>query len=176
MIKEAAEFASRAHEGCVRKGTDIPYITHPFETAVIVSELTDDEEVISAALLHDVIEDAGTKKEELEELFGPRVASLVVFASEDKSKPWYERKKSRIEGLKDASHEDRIICLADKLSNLRSTVADRMLKGEKVWEKFNVKDKRAQEWYYRTVFDHLGEFKDEPAYKEYERLLEELFG
>ncbi len=175
MIREAAEFASKAHDGCVRKGTNIPYITHPFETAVIVSELTDDEEVISAALLHDVIEDAGTTKEELEELFGPRVASLVASASEDKSRPWYERKKSRIDALKDASLDDKMICFADKLSNLRSTLSDRMVKGEKVWEKFNVTDKRAQEWYYREILRHMEEFRDEPVYREYEKLLEELF-
>ena len=59
MIKEAAEFADRAHQGVFRKGTEIPYITHPMETAAIVTAFTDEPEMIAAALLHDVIEDAG---------------------------------------------------------------------------------------------------------------------
>lgn len=58
MIKEAAEFADRAHQGVFRKGTEIPYITHPMETAAIVTAFTDEPEMIAAALLHDVIEDA----------------------------------------------------------------------------------------------------------------------
>ena len=67
MIKKAAEFAKRAHDGVYRKGTQIPYITHPMETAAIVTAFTDEPEMIAAALLHDVIEDAGVTKEELEE-------------------------------------------------------------------------------------------------------------
>ena len=49
MIGEAAAFADKAHKGAFRKGTMIPYITHPMETAVIVSAFTDDEEIIAAA-------------------------------------------------------------------------------------------------------------------------------
>ena len=85
MIGEAAAFADKAHKGAFRKGTKIPYITHPMETAVIVSAFTDDEEIIAAALLHDVMEDAGVTREELEDTFGSRVADLVVDESEDKS-------------------------------------------------------------------------------------------
>lgn len=62
MIKEAAEFADRAHQGVFRKGTEIPYITHPMETAAIVTAFTDEPEMIAAALLHDVIEDAGLQE------------------------------------------------------------------------------------------------------------------
>ena len=59
------------------KGSNIPYMTHPAETAVIVAMMTEDEEVITAALLHDVIEDAGITEEEIKDKFGARVASLV---------------------------------------------------------------------------------------------------
>ena len=59
MVEKAAVFAARCHEGTYRKGTQIPYIVHPLETAVIVSVMVSDEELICAALLHDVVEDAG---------------------------------------------------------------------------------------------------------------------
>ena len=74
MIEEAAAFAAQAHHGTFRKGTQIPYITHPMEAAVIVSGFTDDPEMIAAALLHDVVEDTGVTEEEIRERFGSRVA------------------------------------------------------------------------------------------------------
>ena len=102
MIRQAAGFAKQANEGKMRKGTAVPYIVHPMDTGVIVSRMTDDPEVISAALLHDVIEDAGVTKEELEERFGSRVAELVAAESEDKSRTWKERKQATIDRLTDA--------------------------------------------------------------------------
>ena len=57
MIDKAREFATKAHDGQFRKGTKRPYIVHPIEVGDIVSTMTTDEEVISAAILHDTIED-----------------------------------------------------------------------------------------------------------------------
>ena len=70
------------------------------ETAAIVTAFTNEPEMIAAALLHDVIEDAGVTKEELEEKFGSRVAFLVESESEDKSRSWMERKGTTVEHLK----------------------------------------------------------------------------
>ena len=176
MVQEAARFAAAVHEGKVRKGTRIPYISHPLEAAVIVAGITGDEEVISGALLHDVIEDAGVTYDELRDRFGRRVADLVLAESEDKTKTWEERKAATIEHMKTAAREVKIICLGDKLGNLRSTAADRLLKGESVWQKFRVKDKAMHEWYYRGVLENLGEFRAENAYREYVRLVEQIFG
>lgn len=68
MIDKAIEFAVRAHEGQYRKGSMRPYILHPIEVADIVSAMTDDVEVISAAYLHDTIEDCpGVTRELLAE-------------------------------------------------------------------------------------------------------------
>ena len=141
MVKKAAEFARKVHEGKLRKGSMVPYIVHPFEAAVIVSGMTDDPEVISAALLHDVIEDAGISYEELKMQFGSRVADLVLAESEDKSRTWKERKSATIEKLRSAGRAEKLICLGDKLSNLRSTAADMLLRGDGVWQKFRVTDK-----------------------------------
>ena len=69
-----------------------------------------------------------------------------------------------------------MICLADKLSNLRSTAADYLLKGDEVWKKFRVTDKREHEWYYRGVFAKLSELSGESAYGEYRELMEMVFG
>lgn len=115
MIDRAIEFATKAHEGQFRKGTRRPYIVHPIEVGDIVSTMTTDEEVISAAILHDTIEDCkGVTREVLAENFSERVASLVAQESEDKSKSWMERKGSTIERIRTASFEVQMIGLADK--------------------------------------------------------------
>ena len=64
MIRRAAKFAERAHEGMMRKGGRIPYIYHPMEVALIVAQMTEDQEVISAAYLHDVLEDTSVTRSE----------------------------------------------------------------------------------------------------------------
>jgi len=176
MIKKAAEFAAKAHEGAVRKGSTIPYIVHPYEAAVIVSGLTSDPEIIAAALLHDVMEDAGVTYDSIREHFGERVADLVKGESEDKSKTWQERKQATICHMEHASREEKMICLGDKLSNLRSMAADWLAAGDSVWLKFKEKDKKKQEWYYRGILEQLSEFRGELAYAEYVRLLETVFG
>ena len=175
MIKKAAEFAAKAHEGAVRKGSSIPYIVHPYEAAVIVAGLTADPEVIAAALLHDVIEDAGVTYECIREEFGERVANLVKGESEDKSRSWQERKQATIDHMAHASREEKIICLGDKLSNLRSMTTDWLAAGDAVWLKFRERDKQQQAWYYRGILEQLSEFQGEPAYAEYIRLFRIVF-
>ena len=176
MIGEAAAFADKAHKGAFRKGTMIPYITHPMETAVIVSAFTDDEEIIAAALLHDVMEDAGVTREELEEAFGPRVAELVVDESEDKSRSWQERKTRTVMHLCTASREIKILALGDKLSNMRSTARDYMVMGEAIWDRFNEKRKSEHAWYYNGVAERIRELAGYPLCQEYFELCRKVFG
>lgn len=176
MIEEAVAFARRAHAGAVRKGTNIPYITHPLETAVIVSLMTEDEELIVAALLHDVIEDTEVTPEQLRELFGGRVTELVLAETEDKRGSWFERKNATVEHLKHATLENKILTLADKLSNLRSTAKDYLLVGEEVWQRFNEKDKQKHKWYYGSIMRELEELREYSCYQEYVLLFHKVFG
>lgn len=178
MINEAIEFAAKAHEGQLRKGTKKPYIVHPIEVSEIVSAMTDDEEVICAAVLHDTIEDCrGITKDVLKLRFGDRVAELVAQESEDKTLSWKERKSATIARLKDAQREVQLIGLADKLSNMRDIDRDYPVVGEKLWERFRMKSKAALEWYYKGVRDALKEnFSEEEEYKEYCGLIEKNFG
>ena len=75
MFDEAVQFATKAHKGQIRKGTKKPYIVHPLEVADIVAAMTSDEESLSAAVLHDTIEDCeGVTEEVLRARFGERVA------------------------------------------------------------------------------------------------------
>lgn len=176
MIRQAAAFAEMAHKGAVRKGTNIPYITHPLETAVITSMMTGDEELIAAALLHDTMEDAGITYDDLKNRFGVRVADLVAEESEDKSRSWQERKSTTLEHLKTAGLEVKILTLADKLSNIRSMARDYLLKGEELWQRFNVKEKEKHAWYYISMKEVLKELSGTPQYQEYTELCDQVFG
>ena len=176
MIEEAAAFAAQAHHGTFRKGTQIPYITHPMEAALIVSGFTDDPEMIAAALLHDVVEDTGVTGEELRERFGSRVACLVAHETEDKTKSWRERKGATIQHLKNAPREIKILALGDKLSNMRCTAKDYLVLGDKIWLRFNEKDKAMHAWYYWGIADALDELKEHLYYKEYIMLCRTVFG
>lgn len=177
MINKAIEFATRAHEGQFRKGTRRPYIVHPIEVGDIVSTMTEDEEIISAAVLHDTIEDCkGVSREVLAEEFSERVASMVAQESEDKSKTWLERKSATIEHMKTAPREVQMIGLADKLSNMRDIDRDYPMYGEELWNRFRMKDKKTIGWYYIGIRDALKDaFQGVDAYEEYCGLVSKNF-
>ena len=178
MIDIAIAFATQAHEGQVRKGTSRPFILHPLEVGKIVASMTGDEEVISAAILHDTIEDCEDVTEEmLREKFTERVASLVAQESEDKSKTWMERKSATIAHLKVAPREIQMIGLADKLSNMRDIDRDYPECGEELWNRFRMKDKKVIGWYYKSIQESLKEsMAGIEAYREYCELVAKNFG
>jgi len=122
-IKKAHLFAQAAHKGQKRKYTGDDYIIHPEAVANIVSTVTDDEEVIAAPMLHDVVEDTSTTLEDLALVFGDRVAQLVSEVT-DVSRPEdgnrVARKALDREHLAGASEEGQTIKLADLLDNSRT--------------------------------------------------------
>ncbi len=183
-LDKAIAFAAAKHSGTYRKGTTIPYITHPMEAAAIAAALTDDEDVIAAAVLHDVLEDTDTTAQELEIQFRHRITSLVADESEDKREneapesTWKIRKQETLDRLEKASHEARIIALGDKLANVRALRRDYELIGDKLWERFNEKDKTNHAWYYGRIYEIFmqdTELKDSPLLEEYARCLEAIF-
>ena len=121
-ILQAATFAAEKHADQRRKGKrQEPYINHLLEVAELVSSVAErDENLIIAALLHDVVEDAGVTFDELAERFGTDVAALVAEVTDDKSLPKVERKRLQIVSAPHKSPRAQILKLADKISNLRS--------------------------------------------------------
>ncbi|WKY46677.1 HD domain-containing protein [Eubacteriaceae bacterium ES3] len=177
-ILKAIEIAANAHLGYYRKGSKVPYITHPFEVAKILSTAVDTEtheDLICAGILHDTVEDTDTSLVEIRREFGDHVAELVLSDSEDKSLPWEARKEHTINFLKnEASHEMRLLACADKLSNMRSIRDDYKKMGDDVFDIF-VRGKNKQAWYYRGIVEALSSLANYEMYQELKSLTEEIF-
>jgi len=120
-LVEAASFAAQRHTGHHRKGdAGEPYINHPLEVANLIANVgrVDDIDVLIAAILHDTVEDVGVKKDEIVELFGDRVAGIVMEVTDDKSLPKAERKRLQVEHAPHLSREAKLVKLGDKISNI----------------------------------------------------------
>ena len=183
LVSEAIAFAVKAHDGMRRKKSDVPYILHPMEAAVIVSTMTDDQNLIAAAALHDVVEDAGITINEIEERFGRRVRELVESETEDKradlppQATWRIRKEESLAVLENTDDIGVLkVWLGDKLANMRAIYRDFKVEGEQMWQRFNQKDVNEQAWYYRSIVELTARLSDTSAWLEYKTLTELVFG
>jgi guanosine-3',5'-bis(diphosphate) 3'-pyrophosphohydrolase len=120
-ILNAAHYAAKKHAGQKRKDDVTPYINHPLEVAELLANAgrVTDEDVLVAALLHDVVEDTPTAPEEIASIFGPAVSGYVEELTDDKSLPKEERKRLQIEHAPSLSKGAKQLKLADKISNMR---------------------------------------------------------
>ena len=183
LASEAIVFAVKAHDGMRRKKGNCPYILHPMEAAVIVGAMTDDQNLIAAAALHDVVEDAGVTIDEIEKRFGPRVRELVASETEDKradlppASTWRIRKEESLEVLKNTDDIGVLMLwLGDKLANMRAIYRDFKVEGVAMWQRFNQKDVAQQAWYYRSIAELTQRLSDQSAWLEYKTLTELVFG
>jgi (p)ppGpp synthase/HD superfamily hydrolase len=175
IINNALEIASRAHELQYRKGTNIPYITHPVAVGMILLYEGYREEVVAAGILHDTVEDTDITLEDLKREFGSDIANIVEGCSEpDKSLSWEERKHHTIEFLKTASEDIKAVACADKLHNIRTIIDDHVKEGEAVWNRFK-RGREQQEWYYRSLVKSLGYTSSFPLLKQLKTEVEKLF-
>ena len=183
LVSEAIAFAVKAHDGMRRKKSELPYVLHPMEAAVIVGTMSEDQNLIAAAALHDVVEDAGVSIEEIEEKFGRRVRELVESETEDTraelppSDTWRIRKEESLSVLRSTDDIDVLMLwMGDKLSNMRSIYRDWKVEGDAMWQRFNQKDVKQQAWYYRSIVDLTKRLSHTSAWLEYKTLTELVFG
>jgi len=176
-IQQAINLASRLHSEQTRKGdSGLPYISHPFSVAWILSNYTTDEDVIVGALLHDVLEDVkGYYYDDLVKDFNERVAQIVKGVSEDKDPniesdgqaTWETRKLKYLAGLENDSDESLLVCCADKIHNLQSMIDAYKEKGEELWTYFNSpKDKKL--WIYQEILKFMKKRLNSPIVSELE--------
>ena len=188
-INHAFAFAAKHHDRQVRKGTRLPYLTHPANVAVILTRYDQDEQTIVAGILHDVIEDCvrdGYTRDMLEQRigdkFGPAVLDTVLAVTQRQvdeegiELSSEERRDDYLARLAGASDSARWVCAADKIHNGASIVADlkRTLDPDTVWSRFSAGRVGTVRWY-RRVYDRLRELGfDAPIMDELRDVAEEL--
>lgn len=183
LLDRAIVFATKAHSGTLRKKDGIPYILHPMEVASIAGGITTDEEVLTAALLHDTVEDTNVTLDTIKSQFGDRVAALVASETEDKrrdrspAETWMQRKMESLAALRNAVDPGvRVLWLSDKLANMRSFARQYEKEGDRMWKDYNQTDPAQQAWYYRTIEALTSDLKDTNAWKELRALNARVFG
>lgn len=179
LFDKAVMFATEAHRGTERRGKGYPYIIHPMEAAAIVATMTNDQEMLAAAVLHDTVEDTDVTLEQIRELFGDRVAELVQHetAPLDDSFTWREKKTAQLKQLAEAPRDSKIVALGDKFSNMSGIALDYRQMGDEVWKRFHAPNGKSDvEWYYRSLADAMSELSETLVYQEYVKLLKEVFG
>jgi (p)ppGpp synthase/HD superfamily hydrolase len=189
VINHALAFAAKHHDRQVRKGTRLPYLTHPANVALILTRYDRDTDTIVAGILHDVIEDCvrdGYSREMLEQRigdkFGPKVLDTVLAVTYRRNDDdgvelsGDDRKSDYLERLSIASEEARWVCAADKIHNASTIVADlrRTVDAETIWSRFGGGRAGTGRWY-RQVYERLREVGfDAPIMAELDRASSEL--
>lgn len=180
LIESALIFAARAHAGQKRKSTNVPYIVHPVSVMLLLMEHGEhDAELLTAALLHDTVEDTGVTLEQVRAEFGEAVAAIVAGCSEPAKHDhsWEERKRHTIAALPTAPRAVQLVSAADKLHNLLSMVTDHATQGEGLWSRFN-RGRDSIAWYYRSVADSLsqGGLRDHSLMRDLNETVQQFFG
>jgi (p)ppGpp synthase/HD superfamily hydrolase len=163
---QALTLASMVHDGMRRKGTLVPYITHPVHVARLLDRHGFSEDVVIAGLLHDVLEDArfgdaslqaalrctfsqfaNTEPSEaafrddteafIEAKFGNNVLELVRFVTEDKTHSWRVRKDRQLGHIPEMTRDQAALKAADGLHNCRSSLSDIQRDGLNVFQRFD---------------------------------------
>jgi len=180
QIKKAEQVTIRAHANQYRKGSRVPYYTHPFAVAQIVSKYTNEECIVVAALFHDILEDVPSEvysEQQMRDEFGDLVVSIVKNVSENKraddeqTKPWRARKEYYLHHLRILEDIPAlIVSAADKIHNISCMLEDYSAFGNELWLRFNA-PKADQLWNYQSILDIL---KDKDIPQGMKEQLEEL--
>ncbi|HJQ09844.1 MAG TPA: HD domain-containing protein [Gemmatimonadaceae bacterium] len=188
VINHALAFAAKHHDRQVRKGTRLPYLTHPANVAIILTRYGRENDTVVSAILHDVIQDCvqdGYSRSMLEQRIGDKFGSNVLDTvlavtyrkvdDDGVELSGDDRRADYLERLADASTEARWVCAADKIHSAASLISDlrRTVDPDSVWSRFG--GKATTSGWYRQVYERLREVGfDAPIMSELDSLSAEL--
>lgn len=168
-INHALAFAAKHHDQQVRKGTRLPYLTHPANVAIVLTRYQRDDQTVVAGILHDVIEDcvreAYTRQmleQRIGDKFGADVLDTVLAVTQRRldddgvELSYDERRDDYLERLSLAGDAARWVCAADALHNAATLLADlrRTIDPDTVWRRFTANREDTARWY-RRILDRL---------------------
>jgi (p)ppGpp synthase/HD superfamily hydrolase len=168
--ESALVMATQLHASQIRKGSDVPYVSHLLAVSSLVIENGGTEDQAIAGLLHDAVEDQGglDTLDRIRDHFGPGVADIVNHCTDAYEEPkpaWRPRKEKYIAGIASMPTTAALVSCSDKLHNARAILSDLREIGDDLWERFTGK-KDGTLWYYRSLvgaFDQVfpGRLTDE---------------
>jgi (p)ppGpp synthase/HD superfamily hydrolase len=173
VIEKAMRIAVRAHAQQTRKESDLPYISHPAMVALKLANYNFSNEIIAAALLHDVLEDTDFGEDRLHTEMGDEIFAIVKAVSNDDSLSWDEKKLKYIETVRNGGEGAKAVSTADKVHNMESLLIAYQEKGPVVWEFFK-RGKEKKIWFEEEMLKMLRETWRHPLVDEYDELLQEL--
>jgi GTP pyrophosphokinase len=175
---DAIKLAAQLHSTQLRKGTNIPYISHLLGVTSLVLEHGGNENEVIAAMLHDAVEDRGGQKtlELIHTQFGENVAAIVEGCTDSYQTPkpnWRTRKENYISHLADTSASVLLVSNADKLHNARAILNDLRVLGESIWKRFSG-GRDGTLWYYRSLANAFNQLNQNRLSEELERVVSEI--
>lgn len=182
FLDRAIKYAVDAHHNVERRGKGFPYVVHPLEAMSIAATVTNDQEVLAAAALHDVVEDTDITIDELKKEFGERVAELVASESDNMDPgyhegiSWKDRKVAGLRRIKQSSRDAQIVALGDKLSNMRAIYIDWLKIHEKIFDKFHEHDPSIHAWRYYQLSNCFDKLEGTYALEEFKFIVRIVFG
>jgi len=178
LIHDAIMFAEKAHRGQKCSGTDAVYMIHAMEVLQILESAQAPLEVKLAGILHESLQNTAVSYEDIAEYFGAETAALVAFVTADKTRGWYERKSLEIDKTETADFYEKLVVMADVISNMRQLLYRFKREGSEIWAGFPVK-KDDIEWYYSKIQDAMYDLSEveevRDVYWEMVDLFKELF-
>jgi len=177
-FEQALHYAVLIHAGQLRKGTEIPYVSHLLGVVSIALEYGANEDEAIGALLHDAGEDAGGRGriDDIRERFGNNVAAIVDGCTDSDVVPkpeWRKRKEDYIAHLPNASASVRLVSASDKLHNARAILRDYRLHREELWPRFTG-GKQGTLWYYRALVKAFTSAENNELVEELDRVVSEI--
>ncbi len=183
-IQKAIDKSAKLHNKQMRKTGKLPYIVHPYSVGAILSNYTDDEDVIIAGFMHDVLEDVeGYNVSDLRRDFGNKVTNIVLYVSEDKRpsdteemarRTWKARKIKYINALKNTTNQNILmVACADKVHNLQAFSEVYEEEGEDMWKTFNAPKPKAIStmWFHNELLTVFKKNLKNRIVEEYEEII-----
>ena len=168
-------FATKAHDGQMRKTDNVAMIFHPFTVGMLLQRTGMSEDTVIAGILHDVVEDTKYTIDDIENIFGKNVRNIVDEVTENKSLEWKKRKEEAIEKVRNASIQGKMVECADKINNLESLYDLLQEKGAEVWKNFN-KPYSEQKWYYTEMYQAVVDnAENNQFFERYKKILNKVF-
>lgn len=186
-IEQAIVRATVLHHFQKRKVSGVPYVVHPYSVAFLLAHYTDDEDVIIAGLLHDVLEDIPDYTEAMfREEFGDRPLKIVREVTEDYTEAerlnhllrgdkgsWRKRKEKYLKNLENDTEEALLVAAADKICNMRNIIDEYRRHGEQIWENFG-RQKADLLWFYEGANRVISAYLRHPLAVEMDKIYQEL--